>query len=49
MRAFRKAILAGGVIFAAMQFVRPTIPVKPATAELQSTAGYPARPRKRLL
>lgn len=36
MRAFRKLILAGGVVFAAMQFVRPGIPVKPATAEFQA-------------
>lgn len=36
MRAFRRLILAGGVVFAAMQFVRPSIPVKPATAAVQA-------------
>jgi len=36
MRVFRKLILVGGVVFAAMQFVRPGIPVKPAPAEFQA-------------
>jgi|HubBroStandDraft_1064217.scaffolds.fasta_scaffold23132_2 hypothetical protein len=36
MRTLGKLILAGIVVFAALQLVRPTIPAKPATAELQA-------------
>ena len=36
MRAFAKLMVAGLVVFAALQLVRPSIPVKPATAELQA-------------
>jgi hypothetical protein len=36
MTAFGKLMVAGVVIFALLQVVRPSIPVKPATAELQA-------------
>jgi len=36
MRVFAKLMVAGLVVFAALQLVRPSIPVKPATAELQA-------------
>ena len=36
MRIFGKLVVAGAVIFALLQLVRPGIPVKPATAELQA-------------
>ena len=38
MRTFGKAIVAGVVVFAMLQFVRPSIPVKPATAEVHAAA-----------
>ncbi|MGA3350549.1 MAG: cytochrome P460 family protein [Candidatus Sulfotelmatobacter sp.] len=36
MRTIGRVIVAGAVVFAVLQVVRPSIPVKPATAELQS-------------
>ncbi|MGA2744070.1 MAG: cytochrome P460 family protein [Candidatus Sulfotelmatobacter sp.] len=36
MRTLGKLIIAGAVIVAALQLVRPSIPAKPATAELQA-------------
>jgi len=36
MRTLGKLIVAGAVVFAALQLVRPGIPTKPATAELQA-------------
>jgi hypothetical protein len=36
MKILGKLIVAGAVIFALLQVVRPTIPAKPATAELQA-------------
>jgi hypothetical protein len=36
MRTIGKLIVAGGVVFAALQLVRPGIPAKPATAEVQA-------------
>jgi Cytochrome P460/Haem-binding domain len=36
MRTLAKLILAGVVVFTALQLVRPSIPAKPATAELQA-------------
>jgi hypothetical protein len=36
MRTFGKLIVAGVVVFAVLQVVRPTIPVEPATAEVQA-------------
>jgi hypothetical protein len=36
MRTLGKLILAGIVVFAVLQLVRPSIPAKPATAELQA-------------
>jgi mono/diheme cytochrome c family protein len=36
MRTFGKLVVAGAVAFAILQVVRPGIPVKPATAELQA-------------
>ncbi len=36
MRTFGKLIVAGVVVFAALQMVRPNIPVKPTTAEVQA-------------
>src|ERR1700733_2374591 len=36
MRTISKLIVAGVVVFAVLQAVRPGIPVKPATAELQA-------------
>ena len=36
MRTFGKLIGAGLFVFAVLQLVRPGIPTKPATAELQS-------------
>jgi hypothetical protein len=36
MRTLAKLIIAGVVIFAALQLLRPSIPAKPATAELQA-------------
>jgi hypothetical protein len=36
MRTIGKLIVAGVLVFAVMQVVRPSIPVKPATAELQT-------------
>ncbi len=38
MRAFGKLIVAGVLIFAMLQLVRPGIPANPATAELQAPA-----------
>jgi hypothetical protein len=37
MRTIGKLIVAGVFVFAVLQVVRPTIPVKPAAAELQTT------------
>src|SRR5579875_1082707 len=37
MRMFGKLIIAGAVVFGVLQLVRPGIPVKPATAEVQAT------------
>jgi hypothetical protein len=39
MKAFGNLIVAGMVVFVLLQFVRPSIPVKPATAELQAPAN----------
>src|SRR5580658_5728200 len=36
MRTFGKLIVAGVLIFALLQLVRPSVPAKPATAELQA-------------
>ncbi|MGC2261128.1 MAG: heme-binding domain-containing protein, partial [Candidatus Sulfotelmatobacter sp.] len=36
MRTFGKLMVAGVLVFAALQLVRPGIPAKPATAELQA-------------
>ncbi|MGA9671151.1 MAG: cytochrome P460 family protein [Terracidiphilus sp.] len=36
MRTFGKVIVAGILVFAALQLVRPTIPSRPATAEVQA-------------
>jgi hypothetical protein len=36
MRTFGKLVVAGAVVFAVLQVVRPSIPVNPATAELQA-------------
>jgi hypothetical protein len=36
MRTLGKLIVAGVIVFALLQLVRPSIPVKPATAELQA-------------
>jgi hypothetical protein len=38
MRTFGKLIVAGVLVFAVLQLVRPGIPAKPATAELQAPA-----------
>jgi mono/diheme cytochrome c family protein len=37
MRAFGKLIIAGAVVFTGLQLVRPSIPAKPTTAEVQAT------------
>jgi mono/diheme cytochrome c family protein len=37
MRTFVRLIIAGAVVFALLQLVRPSIPAKPATAEVQAT------------
>ena len=36
MTTFAKLILAGVIVFALLQLVRPAIPAKPATAEIQA-------------
>src|ERR1700691_798153 len=36
MRTLSKLVVAGVVVFVVLQAVRPSIPVKPATAELQA-------------
>src|ERR1700723_1480600 len=41
MRTISKLIVAGVVVFAVLQAVRPGIPVKPATAELQAPPYVP--------
>ncbi len=41
MGTFGKLIVAGVVVFAALQLVRPSIPVKPATADLQALPDLP--------
>jgi hypothetical protein len=52
MRAisFRRArlknlVIAGAVVFAVLQVVRPTIPIKPETAELRAPPEIMARTR----
>lgn len=36
MKVFGKLVVSGVIVFAALQLVRPSIPAKPATAELQA-------------